>query len=45
MGLDEAAKDFQDKIGYQRELKETRLWGLLEWAALGSRPSQNISTM
>ena len=45
VGLEEAAKDFQYKIGYQRELKETRLRGLLEWVTLGSRPLQNISTM
>ena len=35
VGLEEAAKDFQDKIGYQRELKETNIVGIARMGGIG----------
>ena len=35
VGLEEAAKDFQDKIGYQRELKETKIVGIAGMGGIG----------
>ena len=35
VGLEEAAKDLQDKIGYQRELKETKIVGIAGMGGIG----------
>jgi putative protein kinase ArgK-like GTPase of G3E family len=35
VGLDEAAKDFENKIGYQRESKETKIVGIAGMGGLG----------
>ena len=35
VGLEEATKDFQDKIGYQRELKETKIVGIAGMGGIG----------
>ena len=35
VGLEEVAKDFQDKIGYQRKLKETNIVGIVGMGSIG----------